>query len=151
MDDKELSNLNKSLLTVVQQVVGRIFSESQKIVPVRSGALKESGSIKYTSDGGTITYAAPYASNLMGDAETDPNYKYVVRQHQRRLPSGKQTTVKEHMRPMGVRPIRVTGNIQTSSGFSYTKDDNFMTRAIDTVLSDGGTIGRFMSISGLTR
>jgi len=151
MDDQELTNLKKSLLTVVQEVVGRIFNESQKTVPVRSGALKESGSLTYTGDGATIRYSAPYASNLMGDSETDPNYKYVVRQHQRRLPSGEQTTVKEHMRPMGVRPIRATGNIQTSSSFSYTADDNFMTRAIDTVLSDSGTIGKFMSVVGLTR
>jgi hypothetical protein len=135
------------VLKYIQSIGAEIYAESQRIVPVRSGALKESGSLKYTSDGVSIKYTAPYASNLVGNAETDPNYKYIVREHQRRLPSGGQTTVKQHMRPMGIRPTRMTGNMQTSSGFSYTKDNNFLLTAMTNVTKNKGTLLKLIGLN----
>ena len=57
--------IQKIMLKYIQSLGAEIYAETQRIVPIRSGALKDSGSLSYTSDGVSIKYSAPYASSLV--------------------------------------------------------------------------------------
>ena len=108
------------LIGSLQNLTGRIFRESQKRVPVKTGNLKSSGSISYgsgnklTSSGlvvGSINYSAPYAAAVNRTNTATSGKKWMgtrkkqmaVKRHKRTYPSGKTVTVRSHKKNVGPR------------------------------------------------
>ena len=119
-------NLQPILLKFAQTIGTKIYKKSQELVPVKSGQLKASGSFSYTSSGVTVRYETPYAARINGTDSTmtdNPDYTYIVREHQRRVPRG-IANVKEHTKRMGVRSVRQTDRV------------GFLTKAKDMVIGD---------------
>lgn len=59
--DKMLKNAKEYGKEITKNLADDIFSKSQSRCPVDSGNLKNSGSVKATSDGYLVEYDAPYA------------------------------------------------------------------------------------------
>ena len=103
------------LIHSLQNFATRIYFESVKTVPVKTGQLKQSGSIDYPGSldkVAVITYTAPYASmiNQTQKASTGKvaggkkNKMMKVSSHKRTYPRGKTVTVRKHKRRVGPRP-----------------------------------------------
>ena len=102
------------LIQSLQNFATRIYFESQKTVPVKTGQLQASASIKFTGGDkvAVIKYDTPYASMInqtqkastgkvaggMGDKTME------VSSHKRTYPSGKTVTVRKHTKNVGPRP-----------------------------------------------
>ena len=132
------------MLKYIQSLGAEIYAETQRIVPIRSGALKDSGSLSYTSDGVSIKYSAPYASSLVNSETVDPEYRYVVKAHQRRLPwtasnyrqkskTKQETFVKEHTKKMGKR-------------IDSRRDTNFLLTAVKNVTKNKKVLQKLVGL-----
>ena len=106
---------NDILVKIAKTVATEIFNESQKLVPVKTGQLKGSGSIKHygtLNKVSVIEYEAPYADMVnrtqMGSSGKMwlglRDKKMTVKRHKRTYPSGKTVTVQEHKKNVGPRP-----------------------------------------------
>ena len=102
------------LIGSLQNLTGRIFLESQQTVPVKSGQLKSSGSLKHLGSGNEVSrirYDAPYASMINQTQEASSGKKWggmrkkkmTVEAHKRTYPSGKTVTVRKHEKNVGPR------------------------------------------------
>ena len=102
------------LVGALKNLTGRIFVESQRRVPVKTGQLKSSGSVSYSESGNRvaeINYSAPYAEtiNQTNPATSgkipgyDVNRVMTVKEHKRTYPSGKTVIVREHEKNVGPR------------------------------------------------
>ena len=126
----QYTKMSEILLKFTQSLGKVVYDRSQELVPVKSGQLKASGSYSFNTNGATIVYGAPYASKINfrgGDtaSDIDPTKTYVVKQHQRKVPTG-ITTVREHTRRVGDRkPIQ-----------RRTTAKGFLDQAKEDVLSD---------------
>jgi hypothetical protein len=102
------------LISSVKRLATRIFAEAQKTVPVDTGALRDSGSIKHPgamNRMSVITYDVPYAqminqtqgasSGKMPGGKQDKTM--TVRKHKRKYPNGKTVTVRKHEKKVGPR------------------------------------------------
>ena len=78
----------------------KTLARSQMLVPVQSGALKDSASLYHGKAGWTIKYDIPYASDVEdgyeGHSAPEANYTMNIKRHKRRLASGRITTVTSH-------------------------------------------------------
>ena len=101
--------LDEFLAHSLRNLADRIYRNSQRKVPVRTGQLKASGSIKHRINESIITYDAPYARMVDGGSsgQPEPNRTMVVKAHTRTYPSGTKVTVQEHKKKIGPRPARV--------------------------------------------
>jgi hypothetical protein len=109
-----------ALIGSLKNLATRIYLESQKTVPVKTGELKGSGSVKHPGTPNkisVITYTAPYAQmvNQTHGASSGKSWgglrdeKMTVKAHKRTYPSGKTVTVQKHKKKVGARPAG-TGN-----------------------------------------
>jgi len=102
------------LIQSLQNFATRIYFESQKTVPVKTGQLQASASIKFTGGDkvAVIKYDTPYASmiNQTQKASTGKvaggkkNKMMTTEEHKRTYPSGKTVTVRKHKKRVGPRP-----------------------------------------------
>jgi hypothetical protein len=120
------TDINDIILRYIQAVGVEIFKETQRTAPVRSGALKESGSFKYVPNGLVITYNAPHARKFAVGESRSPNETYKVKQHQRRTPNGWNISIKEYERKVGLAGV---------SG-QRLNERNFFRTSVDTVLKN---------------
>ena len=115
MDDrfKEMT-FREVLAGSLKNLTGRIFVESQRRVPVKTGQLKSSGSVSYFGSSeviAKITYSAPYASMINQTQEASSGKKWggmrkkkmTVEAHKRTYPSGKTVPVRKHEKNVGPR------------------------------------------------
>ena len=119
------TDINDIILRYIQAAGVEIYKETQRTAPVRTGALKESGSFKYVPNGLVITYNAPHARKFAVEESLPPNSIYIVKEHQRRTPNGRTVSVKEYERKVGV----------SASGKSLP-DRNFFRTSVNTVLKN---------------
>ena len=57
------------VMEVIENLATAVFQQSQAVVPVATGELKNSGSLTRTNDGYELKYSAPYASLIDGMGE----------------------------------------------------------------------------------
>ena len=100
-----------------------IYKRSQELAPVKSGALKASGSVSLRDRGGSIVYDAPHA----GRNGTNPGGGK-VQSHRRTLKSGKSVMVRNYTR----RVPQITSSTKTTKP---TKN-NFLDKAAEEVMAD---------------
>ena len=89
----------------LQALANDLFMEAQRLAPSKSGALKESGSVKLEKNNIVISYTEPYAYTLHEGGEKgaiigDPGkfpWKAATRRH-RRLASGRVVNVRRHIK-----------------------------------------------------
>ena len=90
----------------LQALANDLFMEAQRLAPSKSGALKESGSVKLEKNNIVISYTEPYAYTLHEGGEKgaiigDPGkfpWKADTRRHIRRLASGRVVNVRRHIK-----------------------------------------------------
>ena len=90
----------------LQALANDLFMEAQRLAPSKSGALKESGSVKLEKNNIVISYTEPYAYTLHEGGEkgaiiADPGkfpWKADTRRHIRRLASGRVVNVRRHIK-----------------------------------------------------
>jgi len=102
------------LIQSLQNFATRIYFESQKTVPVKTGQLQASASIKFTGGDkvAVIMYDTPYAPmvNQTQGASSGKQWGGIgdkmmdVSSHKRTYPSGKTVTVRRHTKKVGPRP-----------------------------------------------
>ena len=119
------ANVNDMIIKYIRAVGVEIYKETQRTAPVRTGALKESGSFKYVPNGLVITYSAPHARKFATDETLSPNSTYIVKEHQRQTPNGRTVSVKEYERKVGV-----------SASGKRLSDRNFFRTSVNTVLKN---------------
>ena len=92
----------------LRNLADRIYRKSQQKVPVRTGQLKASGSVKHRNKESIITYDAPYAKMVDEGSSgiSQPDRTMIVKKHTRTYPSGKRVTVQEHQKKIGPRAAR---------------------------------------------
>ena len=106
--------LRDVLIQSLQKFATRIYLESQNTVPVKTGRLKGSGSLKYPGGDkvAIISYDTPYAQ-MVNRTQSSTTGKQpfgggdktmVVSSHKRTYPSGKTVTVRKHTKNVGARP-----------------------------------------------
>ena len=127
--DKRFSSmtLQEVLINSAKLLATRIFAEAQKTVPVDTGALRDSGSLKHPGTMNkisVITYKAPHAQmlNQTQKASTGKvaggkkDKTMAVRKHKRKYPSGKTVTFREHEKNVGARAAgRGNGFLNTAA------------------------------------
>ena len=104
-----------------------IYKRSQELVPVKSGALKASGSVSLRDRGGSIVYDAPHAGSN-GRNQSGGDYIWKVKSHRRTLKSGKSVMVRDYTR----RVPQITSSTKTTKP---TKN-NFLDKAAEEVMAD---------------
>ena len=70
-----VDDINQAILDGVQDWVAEVYDASQENVPVQTGTLKNSGSVRITSTGGEIAYNAPYAAAVEFGVESDVPFR----------------------------------------------------------------------------
>ena len=132
--DTRFSNMTfqDALIGSLKNLATRIYLESQKTVPVDTGELKGSGSVKHPGTANkisVITYKAPHAQLLNRTQKASSGKKMgglrkkktTTSKHKRTYPSGKTVMVRKHKKNVGPRPAG-TGN-------------GFLTKALQSQLS----------------
>jgi hypothetical protein len=119
------------LVQSLQNFATRIYFESQKTVPVKTGRLKGSGSLKYPGGDkvAVIKYDTPYASmiNQTQGASSGKQWGGVgdktmeVSSHKRTYPSGKTVTVRKHTKNVGPRPAGRGNGFLTNAAKNQSK------------------------------
>ena len=121
MDTRHKSiTLEQVFINALRGLASRIYLESQKTCPVKTGELKASGYLTYgggTDLIATIGYKAPYADMINRSQEASsgniPGYEVArvmeVKKHKRTYPSGKTVTVRKHEKKVGPRPAGAGG------------------------------------------
>ncbi len=76
-----IRNVAQAVIDGTRKNVKRIFDTSQRLVPVRTGRLKNSGRIKQTSSGADISYNTPYAAKMEfgQEAQDFSNERHVIK------------------------------------------------------------------------
>ena len=102
------AQIEASVLKALQIALGRTaFADSQQLVPVVTGQLKNSGSYSDTPDGFMIEYTAPYAKQVHDGVKFSTNtdvHTSLVREHERRTING-TTRVRAHKKNyIGMKP-----------------------------------------------
>ena len=88
-------------------------------VPVKTGNLRDSVKLVPKSRGFELIYLAPYAYSVHEGTARDPsfsgNYKAKTRRHQRKLPTGKTVSVREHTKvyKTGYKPVATASRLWT--------------------------------------
>ena len=90
----------------LRNLADRIYRKSQQRVPVRTGQLKASGSVKHRNKESKITYNVPYAKMVDEgiSGQLDPDRTMAVKEHTRTYPSGRRVRVRTHEKKVGRRP-----------------------------------------------
>ena len=103
--------LDEFLAHALRNLADRIYRKSQQRVPVQTGQLKASGSVKHRNKESIITYDAPYAKMVDEGSSgiSQPDRTMIVKKHTRTYASGTRATVQEHEKKIGPRAAR-TGN-----------------------------------------
>jgi len=116
MDERFKSmTFRDALIGSLKNLTSRIYLESQKTVPVKTGQLRDSGSVKYPGSlnkVAVITYDVPYATMINQTQVASSGKKWgglrdkrmVVSSHKRTYPSGKTVIVQKHTKKIGPRP-----------------------------------------------
>tara|TARA_R110002020_G_scaffold166754_1_gene354898 strand:- start:1249 stop:1707 length:459 start_codon:yes stop_codon:yes gene_type:complete len=115
--DTRFSNttFQEALIGAVKNLATRVYIESQRTVPVNTGRLKGSASLKHPGSPDKISvilYDTPYAEmvNQTQGASSGKLWGGVgdktmqVSEHKRTYPSGKTVTVRKHEKKVGARP-----------------------------------------------
>ena len=124
--------LQDALIGSLKNLATRIYLESQKTVPVDTGELKGSGSVKHPGTANkisVITYTAPYAQRINQTQGASSGKKWgglrdermTVKAHKRTYPNGKTVTVQKHKKKVGARPAG--------------KGNGFLTKALQSQLT----------------
>ena len=104
-----------ALIGAVKNLATRIYIESQKTVPVKTGRLRGSASLKHPGSPDQISiivYDTPYAE-MVNQTQGSTTGKQPfgggdktmeVAEHKRTYPSGKTVTVQKHVKKVGARP-----------------------------------------------
>ena len=105
--------IETAVLRAIQIGVGRAaFADSQQLVPVVTGQLKQSGRYSDTPDGFMIEYTAPYAKKVHDGIKFQTStdiYTSTVREHERRTATG-STRVRAHKKNyVGMKPQIMSG------------------------------------------
>ena len=132
--DERFSNMTfrDALIGSIKNLSARIFMESQKTVPVDTGELRASGSVRHPGSLNkisVITYKAPHAQLLNRTQKASSGKKMgglrkkktVTSKHKRTYPSGKTVTVRKHTKRTGPRPAG--------------RGNGFLTKAVQTKLA----------------
>lgn len=105
------SGLHEALGLIVKDVADSIFADSQRLVPVDRGTLKDSGNVELTGElSAAVGYSAPYAAAVHNGF---PEQDVTVRRHERRIRMAfgrkipaKTIEVRRHSRHIGPREAR---------------------------------------------
>ena len=99
IERKMLKALEKEYRKELRQLGEETAGMAQKLVPVVTGQLKKSFSVKNVSRGVEIRYDAPYAWDVHEGKNTQKlktPWVSSIRKHKRKLQSGKIVTVRKH-------------------------------------------------------
>ena len=138
-----VDDINQAILDGVQDWVAEVYDASQENVPVQTGTLKNSGSVRITSTGGEIAYNAPYAAAVEFGVESDVPFRGAqwieIPMHRRRNGS----IVKRHWRKytdkraFGFTPAGGAGDIVRVFTQNLKKiGQRFLGRAFEEKLTD---------------
>ncbi len=138
-----VDDINQAILDGVQDWVAEVYDASQENVPVQTGTLKNSGSVRITSTGGEIAYNAPYAAAVEFGVESDVPFRgdqwIEIPMHRRRNGS----IVKRHWRKytdkraFGFTPAGGAGDIVRVFTQNLKKiGQRFLGRAFEEKLTD---------------
>ena len=138
-----VDDINQAILDGVQDWVAEVYDASQENVPVQTGTLKNSGSVRITSTGGEIAYNAPYAAAVEFGVESSVPFRgdqwIEIPMHRRRNGS----IVKRHWRKytdkraFGFTPAGGAGDIVRVFTQNLKKiGQRFLGRAFEEKLTD---------------
>ena len=111
---KRLKAVEKAYINFLRQLGNEVAVEAQKMVPVITGQLKKSFSIRNVPTGVEISYDAPYAWDVHEGGNTqklEGPWISSIPKHKRRLASGKIVTVRKHTKTYkeGYKPTSIFG------------------------------------------
>ena len=122
---KFAQELDKKHTELLRNFGEQWYAESQKLVPVVTGQLKDSAIFKKDTRGAKLMYTAPYAYGVHGGEHERlmENWVSPIPKHKRKLPSGKVIWVRKHTKTYkeGFKPIKGSDTSGKGMGW-YAKD-----------------------------
>jgi len=115
-----------------QAILVEIYKKSQELAPVKSGALKASGSFTLGPQGGKIVYDAPHAGDTRRN-QSGGDYEWKVKSHRRTSKNGKSVMVRNYTRKVTQR---------TSPTTTKPTKNNFLDKAAEEVMADSKLLER---------
>ena len=124
---KLLKAIEKEYIKFLQTLGNEAAKEAQKLVPVVTGQLRKSFSVRNISDGVEIKYDAPYAYDVHEGKNTEQltePWVSSIPKHKRKLQSGKIVNVKKHTKTYktGYKPVQVSGGWSAINVNEYERE-----------------------------
>ena len=146
------AQIEASVLKALQIGIGRAaFADSQQLVPVVTGKLKQSGRYSDTPNGFMIEYTAPYAKNVHDGVKFQTStdvHTSLVREHERKTVNG-STRVRAHKKNyVGMKPVITRGGWKVMPINRARRPNPFLQNAIEnriqSLFGPGGGLEQYM-------
>lgn len=146
------AQIEASVLKALQTGVGRAaFADSQQLVPVVTGKLKQSGRYSNTPDGFMIEYTAPYAKNVHDGVKFQTStevYTSIVKEHERKTINGSTRVRAHHKNYIGMKPVMTQGGWKVMPINRARRPNPFLQNAIEnrvqSVFGPGGGLEQYL-------